>query len=810
MLKNYIKIAWRNLLRNKSFSAINIFGLAAGLAVFMLIALFVLDELTYDRYHQHADRIYRINTDIQINGSKFNDHATPAPMANALVKTYPQIEQSVRIDGGGGMLIQKDDETIMEQHAFFADSTLFDVFTCPMINGDPKTALSQPYTMVISESMARKYFNSTDVIGKTLKVDNTTHYKITGVIKDTPAQSHLHFNFIKSATSTESSKSDFWLNNNFDTYVLLRRGTPQTALDSYLVETAKKYAEPQLLSVVHSSFNDLTKKGDHYRYTSIPLTKIHLYSKLPSEIEPTGNIQYVYIFAIIGLFILLIACINFMNLSTARSAGRAKEVGVRKVIGSNRSNLIKQFLTESLLTSLFAFGLALLLAICLLPYLNELSGKDLTLYAISSLWLFPCLVLVAVATGLLAGSYPAFFLSAFDPVEILKGKFALGFKGNRLRNILVIFQFTTAIILIVGTLVIYRQLNYIQHKNLGYTREQVLVVQNAYALDKHAQAFKDEVLQIAGVLAGSRSSTLPTSSANNWNKNAYSKDASMGADQSKTLTDWEVDADYIPTFKMQMVKGRNFSPQMPTDSNAIIINETAARLLGYKDPINAKLYGFNSQVGTIEDFNIVGIVKDFNAGSLRYETEPMILRLSKYGGLFSFRIKSQNIQQVVEQIKTKYHAFEGMASQPFLYSFVDDDFNHLYSAEQRTGKIFISFSVLAILIACLGLFGLSSYAAEQRTKEIGIRKVLGASVKGLVQLLSKDFIKLVFVAIVIASPLAWWAMNRWLEDFAYRIDIEWWMFGLAGITAVSIALITVSFQAIKAALANPVDSLRNE
>lgn len=810
MLKSYIKIAWRNLLRNKSFSAINIFGLAIGLAVFFLISLFVLDEVQYDRHHKFANRIYRINIALKINGSSFNDHTTPAPMAATLAKTYPQIEQAVRIQGGGSILVKKGNETLMESNAFFADPNLFNVFSLPMLTGDPKTALSQPNTMVISAAMAQKYFNTIDVVGETLKVDNTTLYKITGVIKDVPAQSHLHFNFIKSLSSQEKSKSDFWLSNSFDTYVLLREGTSQQMLDKYLKETAKKYTEPQLINVAHSSFSDLEKKGEYFKYTSIPLTKIHLYSTLPSEIEPTGNIEYVYIFSVVGLFILLIACINFMNLSTARSANRSKEVGVRKVVGSGRSNLIKQFLIESVLTSLLAFVLALLLSMCLLPYLNQLSGKEIILNAAAIFWTLPCLLLVTLFTGLLAGSYPAFFLSAFNPINTLKGKLTVGFKGSRLRDILVVFQFTTAIILIAGTLVIYSQLNYIQRKNLGYTREQILVIKNAYALDKHAQTFKDEVLQLPGVLAGSRSGTLPTSSANDWNKNAYSTDASMSTNQTKTLTDWNVDADYISTLAMQVVKGRDFSSQMTTDSDAIIINETAARLLAYKDPINAKLYGFNSEAKEVAAYNVVGVVKDFNAGSLRYKTEPLVMHLSKYGGQFSFRIKSENTRQTIEQIKSKYHSFEGMSDQPFLFSFLDDDFNQLYHAEQRTGKIFIAFSTLAIFIACLGLFGLASYAAEQRTKEIGIRKILGASVNGIIRLLSKDFIRLVFVSIVIATPLAWWAMNKWLEDFAYKMEIQWWVFAIAGLAAITIALLTVSFQAIKAAVANPVKSLRSE
>ncbi len=810
MFKNYLKIAWRNLVKKKVFSFINIFGLATGLAIFTLISLYVLDELSYDRYNENANRIYRVNTNIKINGSEFNDKDTPAPMADALIKTYPRVEQAVRIAGGSDMLVKKGNETLMEKHAFFADANLFSVFTLPMLAGDPATALSSPNSMVISASMAKKYFNTLDVIGKTLKVDNTSLYNITGVIKDMPAQAHLHFNFIKSMVGLESAKSDFWLSNSFMTYTLVRKGTTQAELDGYLKEAAEKYAEPQVMEVAHSSFADLEKKGDYFKYSSILLPKIHLYSPLSSELEPSGNIQYVYISAIIGLFILLIACINFMNLSTAQSAGRAKEVGVRKVIGSGRSNLIRQFLTESLLTALVAYILSVVLILVLLPLLNQLAGKEMILTTGLSVWLFPALLGVALICGLLAGAYPAFVLSAFDPIEILKGKFVLRIKGYKLRNALVVFQFTTAIILITGTLVIYRQLDYIRHKDLGYDREQVLVLNNAYALGEHVQTFKHEILQLPGVVAGSLTENLPTSTANDWNKNTYSKDATMNATQTQTLVDWGVDAGYIPALKMKIVKGRNFSEDMLTDSSAIIINETAARSLGFKDPLNAKLYDFNSRANQADEFHIVGVVKDFNAGSLRYTTEPLVMRYSKYGGQFIFRIKSANIPQLIAQIESRYHSFDQMSSQPFLYSFLDEDFSNLYKGEERTGSVFITFAALAIFIACLGLFGLAAYSAEQRTKEIGIRKVLGSSINGIVGLLSKDFIRLVVVAIIIATPLAWWAMSKWLQNFAYRISISWWIFFIAGALALLIALLTISFQAIKAAIANPVKSLRTE
>jgi putative ABC transport system permease protein len=810
MLKNYLKVAWRNLVRKKAFSAINIFGLALGLSIFTLISLYVLDELSYDRYNEWANRIYRVNTSIKINNSEFDDKDTPAPMAGVLVANYPGIEQAVRISGGNDMLVKKGDETLVEKNAFFADANLFKVFTLHLLKGNPENALANPNSMVISASMAKKYFNTLDVIGKTLKVNNTDLYSITGVIKDMPPQSHLHFNFIKSMTSLKSSQSDFWLSNSFMTYVLVRKGTTQAQLNRYLKETAEKYAQPQVIKVAHSSFSDLEKKGGHFRYASIPLTKIHLYSQLSSEVEPSGNIDYVYISAIIGLLILLIACINFMNLSTAQSAGRAKEVGVRKVIGSGRANLVKQFLTESMLTALVAFILSIALIILLLPLLNQLAGKEISLASGLFTWLFPALLCVALICGLLAGAYPAFVLSAFDPIKILKGKFVLNVRGYKLRNALVIFQFTTAIILITGTLVIYRQLDFIRHKDLGYDRDHVLVLDNAHALGQHKETFKHEILKLPGVVAGSLTENLPTTTANDWNKNAYATDATMSANHTQTIVDWAVDAGYIPALKMEIVEGRNFSEDMPTDSSAIIINETAARSLGFTNPLNAKLYDFNSRTQQAQEFHIIGVVKDFNAGSLRYTTQPLVMRYSNYGGQFIFRIKSANIPQLLSQIESRYHSFDQMSSQPFIYSFLDEDFNNLYKGEQRTGSMFSTFAALAIFIACLGLFGLAVYSAEQRTKEIGIRKVLGASMNGIISLLSKDFIKLVIVAIVIATPVAWWAMTKWLQSFAYRIHISWWIFLVAGVLALLIALITISFQAIKAAMANPVKSLRSE
>jgi putative ABC transport system permease protein len=807
MFRNYLLIAIRNLRKDIGFSVINIFGLAIGLATCLLITLFVIDELSYDQYNENAQRIYRIEENVHINGNGFNSVTVPFPMGITLAKEYPQIEKIVRLQNDGDILVKKGNETIVEHNAVYADSTLFGVFTLPLIAGNPQTALTLSNSMVISESLAKKYFNSTNVVGRTLQTGNMTNYKITGVIKDMPVQSHFHFGFIKAMSELTKSRSDEWLSNDCVTYLLVPPGTDEKSIDHHISEIVRKYISPQLQAILHSSVDDIAKKnGDYVRYPTIALTKIHLHSNMHDEFEPGGNIQYVYIFIVIAIFILLVACVNFMNLSTARSSGRSKEVGVRKVLGSLRSNLVSQFLIESVLTSFIAMLLAVLIASLLLPYFNQLSGKKIELIPISKIWLIPSLLVFCIIIGLLAGIYPAFYLSSFQPIQVLKGKMASGFKSGWLRNSLVVFQFAVAILLIVGTLVIYSQLNYIHNKDLGYNREQVLTVQNTYSLGIHAKAFKDQVLRLPGIEAATMTKNLPNSK--NYDLDGFSKDASLRANQMAIMEYWHIDADFIPTLGMEITKGRNFSSQYPTDSLCVLINETAVRLLGYNDPLNRTIYALGSN-DTIA-YRIIGVVKDFHEGSLHVKIGPMLFNLAEDRGAVTFRVHTNNIPGLIEQIKRKYHGIENFAGQPFVYSFMDDDFNRLYQSDQRTGKIFIYFAVFAIIIACLGLFGLITYSAEQRTKEIGIRKVLGATVSNILELLSKDFLKLVLIAIIIGFPIAWWGMSKWLENFAYRTNISWWVFATAGTLTIMITILTVSFRAIKSALANPVKSLRTE
>lgn len=806
MLKNYIKIAFRHLWRNKSFSAINIFGLAIGLAVCLLITLFVLDELSYDKYNLNASRIYRISSDFKVNGSVFNDRDSPAPMAASMIKDYPQIETATRLKYNGKTLAKKGTETFSEEGSYFADANLFKVFTLPFISGDPNTALADPTSVVISEDIAQKYFNSIDVVGKTIHLDNSTDYKITGVIKNTPKQSHLHFNILKAMSGLKESYGKDWTSVNFLTYIMVKPGVTRTDLEGYLRQATKKYAEPELLQYIHSSITDLEGKGDHFKFEPTLLTDIHLHSTITNEIEPSGNIQYVYIFIIIAVFILLIACVNFMNMSTARSAGRAREVGVRKVMGSNKLTLVWQFLTESTLMCFIASLISLAIAYLLLPYFNQLAGKQITFDLFATFWIIPVLLLITLVIGFLAGVYPAFYMSAFNPIVVLKGKLAAGFKGSWLRNGLVVFQFTTVIVLIIGTLVIYNQLNYIRNKDLGYNREQVLVINNTNSLYLHAKSFKDEVMKLPGVQAGTITAFSPTSA--NDNTEVYSKDATSSPGQSTALSTWYVDEDFIPTLGMKMASGRNFSKNM-ADSMAMVINETAAAMLGLQHPLNKTLY--KGDLNNRYVFHIIGVVKDFNNGSMRSKTEPLIMRLGDNRAAMRFRVNTKNLPSLIAKIEVLYHGADAnMAGQPFSYSFMDDDFNHLYQSEQNTGKIFMAFAFFAILIACLGLFGLVTYAAEQRTKEIGIRKVLGATITNIVSMLSADFLKLVGLAALVAFPIAWYAMNNWLQGFAFRTAISWWLFVIAAALAIVITLATVSLRAVKAALMNPVKSLKNE
>jgi putative ABC transport system permease protein len=811
MIKSYLKVALRNLWKSRGFTAINITGLAAGLGVCLLIVLYVTDELSYDKHYKYADRIYRLDADIYLNNTLFNSATSPKPMGPQLVKDYPQVEQMVRIsyfNSPTDIMIKKGDVWVQDHHCAFADSTFFKVFTLPMIAGDPNTALDEPHSIVIDRSAALRYFNTTDVINKTLELDDKTTCKITGVMEDMPSQSSFHFSFIRPLHDSWSGDDQQWINNSAQSYILARPGTDPATLQKDVDATADTYIGRALEDQLHVTRQAMKQQGGHVRYHLMPLTDIHLHSNKSYEFEANGNSSYIYVFSFIAILILIIACVNFMNLSTARSANRAKEVGIRKVAGSTRENLIFQFLIESLLLTFAAMLLALGLALFLLPMFNTLSGKDLhtaILFTPRSITLLAALVLVV---GCLAGSYPAFYLSSFQPIKVLKGAVATGFKSSWLRSSLVVFQFFISIALIIGTLVIYRQLNYIRNREIGFDRDQVLVIHNTGSVGNEITTFRKELPQLSGVAEATLASDLPTQGSG-YNESGWFRNASTDARSVIVVTDLGVDENYVPTLGMKITQGRNFDPkEFPTDTSGILVNEAAVRLLGWKDPLTQSLYNTFSDDGKPHPYHVVGVLRDFNYNSMHEKVGPVVIRLGDRRETMAVRLTPGDMYAKVSQIELKWKAlFPGM---PFSYTFMDNDFDRLYHAEARTGSVFITFAVFAILIACLGLFGLVTYAAEQRTKEIGIRKVLGASTGGLMSLLSRDFLKLVLVASLIAFPVAWWAMNKWLESFAYRIGISWWIFIIAGLTAILIALITVSIQTLRAAVANPVKSLRSD
>ncbi len=808
MLRNYLKTALRNLWKNKGFSAINILGLAIGLATCMLMLIYVKDELSYDRFNTKADRIYRLDGDIKFGGNHFILAVAPAPAGPAMRHDYPEIEMEARLLGQGGFFVKKGNQDIREERVIYADSTLFEVFSLPMIAGNPHTALIEPHTIVITEKMAKKYFDGADALGRNLVIDDSTNYRVTGVITDIPSQSHFHYDFFVSMSEVQDSRqNENWLSNNYSTYIVLRKGSDPQRLEAKFPGMIQKYISPLLQAAVHISLDDFFKAGNFVGFSLTPLTAIHLHSNKTGEHQANGSIQYVYILSAIALFILLIACVNFMNLSTARSSNRAKEVGIRKVLGSVRGNLITQFITESILISLFAMVLALGIAWLMLPIFNELSNKQMSIGLFSRPWLAPSLAALVVVVGLLAGSYPAFYLSAFRPIAVLKGNVAAGFKTGWLRNVLVVFQFFISIFLIVGTAVIHKQLQYIHSRDLGFDREQVLVVHNGWGLGAGAKAFKDGLLKLPGVEAATMTGFLPTES--NRSDDAYFLTPELDQKKAISMQHWSVDENYVPVLGMKIVAGRNFSREFKTDSDAMVINESAAKMMGFSNPMEHKIYELmDLKTKKVKVYHIIGVVKDFNFNSLREVVTPLTLVLQKDRGNIVMRIHTGNIPQLVAQVEKEWKSIS--PGKPFSYSFMNEDFNALYKSEQQVGGISLSFSLLAIFIACLGLFGLSAYAAEQRTREIGIRKVLGATVGGIITLLSRHFLLLLLVSAVIAFPLAWLAMHYWLQDFAYRIDIGWEVFALAGILSVGIALLTVSFQALKAALANPVKSLRSE
>ena len=809
MFSNFFKIAIRNLLKQKIYSFINITGLATGIAVCLLIVLFVQDELSYDKFHKDAENIYRVVLDAKIGDNEFIGATTPAPMAKALINDFPEVEAVTRIRNYGFPVLRYGENVYSEENYFSVDSTFFNVFTPEFIAGNPKTALNKPNSVVLTDKMAKKYFGNEDPVGKFINADNRRDYLVTAVVKEFPTNSHFHFDFLGSLeTYRDDANNPFWLSNNFYTYAKLKNGMDHISFENKMNEKFIEYIGPQIQQITGNSYQQMMEAGNKYNYQLQPILDIHLYSKLEGELEPNSDSSYVYMFMLIAVGILCIAIINFMNLSTAKSAGRAKEVGIRKTLGSSFLSLVKQFLSESVIMSLIAIAFSIGIVLLLLPFFNDLAQKNLTLNLVDNIYVLPGLILLAVFIGILSGSYPAFFLASFNPVAVLNGKIKRGAKGSWLRSSLVILQFSVSIILIVGTIIIYNQLHYIQNKNLGFNKDQVIVIHKTDDMGPQVLNFVEELRNTPNIIEASNSNTII---GQNYNSNGYKK-SEGGSENTIILWTQVTDFNYKDTYQIKMAEGRYFSKERVTDSTAIVVNQAALKVLGIEgDPIGKEVVQLGPTPETTISRKIIGVMSDYHFESLHQEIRPLAMLLwpsQAFGRYVSVRIAPENVQETLKSIQEKWAAIVG--KQAFEYTFFDDDFKELYINETRTQNLFTAFSILAIFIACLGLLGLAAYTAEQKTKEIGIRKVLGASVTSILVLLSKEFARWVIIANVIAWPISYLLMNKWLQDFHYRIDIGYWVFIVSGIVALIIALFTVSSQALKAASTNPAKSLKYE
>jgi putative ABC transport system permease protein len=825
MLKNYFKIAWRNMTRNKVNSFINIAGLATGITCVIFILLYVADELNYDRFLKHADRIYQVNVNANFDGNEFLTGNTPPPTGPALVKEFPEIEASVRIYRPGDAVVRyegdKQQGNYFTEHAVWGvDSNFLQVFSYKLIAGDPPTCLSHPDAVVITERTAKKYFNTSAAIGKILLFnDKKQPFTVTGILQDLPSRSSFQFDMLTPIAVypvvKKFSWSWVWLQVN--TYIKLGDNVPDDAASLKKLE-AKFPAMFRVQAAggferIGKSMDEFLRKGGKWDILLQPFTKVHLHSaETPARLTTISDIKYVYIFSCIALFIMILACVNFINLSTAQSSKRAKEVGVRKVMGSAKNQLVRQFLSEALLYSFLATVLALTSVLVLLPLFNNIAGKTFTYAAIFSNPMWIIVLAMPVITGLLAGIYPAFYISSFQPAAVLKGMklFKSGWGSLFFRNGLVVFQFTVSTALIICTLIVFKQLQFTRNRNMGLDKENVVVISNTNRLANNEESFRQELTKLPGIISASITTSVPAKDVFEDFYIPRKDGVTEPLVKEISLSSFMVDYDFIPTLQIKLTGGRNFSKDF-NDSLSVIVNETTVKQIGWKEPLGKYLeYPGNEN----QHFRVIGVVKDFNIESIRNSVAPFALFHSSSNtyqlgkSYVVARIKPGHIDNTPQEIEAKWKSF--IAATPFDYNFLDSEFDALYRSEQRMGSIFRIFTVLSIFVACLGLFGLAAYTAQRRTKEIGIRKTLGASVQDLVFLLSKDFIKLVLIASVIAFPLAWWWTNKWLDDFAYRINISWLIFLSAGLAAVAIALTTVSFQAIKAAIANPVKSLRTE
>ncbi|MEL6974525.1 MAG: ABC transporter permease [Bacteroidota bacterium] len=808
MTSSYLKIAWRNLNRNKSLFIINVVGLTLGIASVILISLFVLDELSYDTFHDKSDRIARVVLRGQMGGEIIKEAVSQGPVAQTLVAEFPEVEEGTRLRQMGHPLVVYQNEGFRENRFAYVDANFFKVFSFAFVKGNPATALTQPNQVVITETQAEKFFGDANPIGKVLELTEwEQQFTVSGVVEDIPQNSHLQFDLFGSMLGWEHSKTNNWLESHYHTYVVLRNPEDRVPLESKFPAVLDTHMGPQMVEAMGMSFAEFQEKGNALGIFLQPLTDIHLHSDFAelTNLSEGGNIKTVYAFSIISILILLVACINYVVLATAGASKRGKEVGVKKALGSDRSQLIRQFLLESFIGVSLAAVLAIVLVLIALPFFNTISDKALTLGQLISpqniLYLFVFVLLVAV----LAGSYPAFFLSSFKPVQALKNKLGAAGKTKNVRSGMVVFQFAVAISLIIATLVVKQQMDFVLNKNVGFQKTRVLVLKDTWKLGEKEKAFKNELLKDARVKYVSNSGFLPAGPTSDNITSIYPENNS---DALRRTTVYQIDENYLSTMGMEIIQGRNFSEDFEAESNKLIINETSAKILGFEGNAIDKLVSMTSgNSAEVEKYRIVGVVKDFHFQSLYKAVEPLIMVYQPNPGLI-VKTATSDIAGLLQTTENLWNEFS--PAEPFTYGLLDDLYNQIYVKEQKMGLVLQIFTFLSILIGCMGLFALATFAAEQRLKEIGIRKVLGASVAQVLHMLSKDFLKLIVVAFVVAVPLGYFLTQQWLQEFAYRIEMQWWVFGLSGVLAIVIALFTVGWQSFKVAIMNPVSVLKDE
>lgn len=808
MFTNNLKLSFRHLFREKLYSMINIIGFAIGIASCILILMYVHYETSYDKFYPNSDRIYRIYLSSMMNGQDSKSAKISVPVGPTVKQDFPEVEAYCRLANLGYPVIRYGEKAFSEERWYTSDPGIVDVFSLSFIDGDPATALTEPNSVVLTESMVRKYFGSEDPMGKLLNANNQRDFKVTGIIEDVPPNSHIHYDFLASiATYQQRFNPQNWFDDRFYTYILLKEGTDPNQLEEKFHGMVLKYMGPLVQMILNTCLESLFEAGARYDLKLQPITDIHLRSNLEFEVETNGDARYVTIFSVIAIFILLIACINFMNLATARSAKRAREVGVRKTFGSNRLNLVTQFLTESISLTLIAVILSMVIVRLILPWYSNLLNIDFHLKYFSNVSIVTSLAAFTFLIGILAGLYPAFFLSSFRPIKVLKANSTLGQSKSILRNGLVLMQFIITILLFSGTLIVNKQIRYMQNKKLGFDKDKILIIEKSDDLGSRIHAFTENLRKSPDILNVSNSVNLFGEDLGN---DGYRRDEGPVGD-ILTVTEIQADAHFAETVGLQLTMGRYLIPGSTADSSACLINESAVSLLGYNDPIGRRIFEISGGPDQHIPYTISGVVKDFHYTSLHHQIQPLLIKINQrrqIGRYTAVRIETRDIPKTLAFIQQEWKKL--IPDQAFEYRFMDEHFAQLYRAEQQTRQLVSVFSTLAIFIASLGLFGMASFITEQRTKEIGIRKTMGASISQIYCLLCSDIVKLIVLASLVSLPLSYFLMTKWLQNYAYQIHYDLYGFLLAGTLALLIALLTISQIVINAARKNPVDSLKYE